>query len=69
MLDGSGEAGCDEVCFPVHSCWDSRNVSVVGVFEPGPSSIENDTHGIEKLLLKSQVSEKFLHIEVNLIIQ
>ena len=36
---------------------------------PGPSSVENDAHGIEKLLLKSQVSEKFLHSEVNLIIQ
>ena len=27
---------------------------------PGPSSIENDAHDIEKLLLKSQVSEKIL---------
>ena len=35
----------------------------------GPSSIENDAHGIEKLLLKTQVSEKFLHSEVNLILQ
>ena len=34
-----------------------------------PSSIENDAHGIEKLLLKTQVSEKFLHSELNLIIQ
>ena len=30
---------------------------------------ENDVHGIEKLLLKTQVSEKFLHSKVNLIIQ
>ena len=35
---------------------------------PGPFSIENDAYGIEKLLLKTQVSEKFLHSEVNLII-
>jgi len=34
-----------------------------------PSSIENYAQGIEKLLLKTQVSEKFLHSEVNLIIQ
>ena len=41
-----------------------------------PSSIENDIDGIEndahcneKLLLKTQVSEKFLHSEVDLIIQ
>ena len=26
-----------------------------------PSSIENDAHGIKKLLLKTQVSEKLLH--------
>ena len=31
--------------------------------------IENDAHDIEKHLLKTQVSEKFLHSEVNLIIQ
>ena len=30
---------------------------------------ENYAHGIEKLLLKTQVSEKFLHSEVNLITQ
>ena len=36
---------------------------------PGPSSIENDAHDIEKLLLKTQISEKLLHSEVNLIIQ
>ena len=36
---------------------------------PRPWSIENYAYGIEKLLLKTQVSEKFLHSEVNLIIQ
>ena len=36
---------------------------------PGPSSIENNEHGIEKLLLKTQANEKFWHSEVNLIIQ
>ena len=35
---------------------------------PGPSSIEIDAHGIEKLLLKTHVNEKFLHSEENLII-
>ena len=34
---------------------------------PGPSSIENDVHVIEKLLLKIEVSEKFLHSEVKCI--
>ena len=33
------------------------------------SSIENDAHGIEKLLLRTQVSEKFFHSEVIIIIQ
>jgi len=37
---------------------------------PGPSSIENDAHGIEKLLLKIQVSLiSSLHSEVNQLIQ
>ena len=37
---------------------------------PGPSSIENDAHNIEKLLLKTQVSlTSFLHSEVTQIIQ
>jgi len=36
---------------------------------PGLSSIENDAHSIEKLLLKIQVSlTSFLHSEVNQII-
>ena len=30
---------------------------------------ENDAPSIEKLLLKTQVSEKFLHSEVNLLLQ
>ena len=34
-----------------------------------PLSIENYAHGIEKLLLKTQVSEQVLHSEVNLLIQ
>ena len=35
----------------------------------GQSSIENDAHGIKKLLLKTQVSlTSFLHSEVNQII-
>ena len=32
-------------------------------------SIENDSHVIKKLLLKTQASEKFLHSEMNLTIQ
>ena len=36
---------------------------------PGPSSIENDANGIEKLLLKTKVSlTSFMHSEVNQII-
>ena len=36
----------------------------------GPSSIENDANGIEKLLLKnSSKLNKFLHSEVNQLIQ
>jgi hypothetical protein len=31
MLGSPGGTGCDEVCFPVHSGWDSRDVSVGGV--------------------------------------
>ena len=37
---------------------------------PGPSNIENDAHGIEKpLLINSSKLNKFLHSEVNLLIQ
>ena len=32
MLDGPGGTGYNEVRVPVHSCWDSRDVSVAGVF-------------------------------------
>ena len=32
MLDDPGGTGCNEVCFLVHGCWDSRDVGVVGVF-------------------------------------
>ena len=28
MLDGPGGTGCDNVCFPVHGCWDCRDVGV-----------------------------------------
>ena len=33
MLDDPCGTGCGEVCFPVHGCWDSRDVGVVGVFD------------------------------------
>ena len=33
-------------------------------FSPGPSSIENDAYDIENILLKTQVSEKFLRSKV-----
>ena len=36
---------------------------------PGQPSIENEAHDIEKLLPKTQVSEKFWHSEMNLKIQ
>ena len=66
MLDGPGVTGCN---FSVCSCWDSRDVIVAAVFDcvkqcngtlqpvpPVPSSFNNDAYGIEKLLLKTQVS-------------
>ena len=31
MLGGLGGTGCDEVRFPVHDGWGSRDVSVAGV--------------------------------------
>ena len=31
MLDGPGGTGYNEVRVPVHSCWDSRDVSVAGI--------------------------------------
>ena len=42
---------------------------IFSAWPAGPSIIENDAQVIEKLLLKTQVSENFLHIEVILIIQ
>ena len=33
MLDGPGGTDCDEVHFPVHGFWDSRDVRVVVVFD------------------------------------
>ena len=65
MLDGPGGTGCD---VPVRCCWVSSDVIVAAVYDcvkeprtgtpqpvpPGPSRIENDAHGIEKLLLKTQ---------------
>ena len=30
MFDGPGGTGCD---VPVHGCWDSRDVTVAGVFD------------------------------------
>ena len=33
MVGGSGGTGCDEVCFPVHGGWDSRDVIVAAVFD------------------------------------
>ena len=31
MYGGPGGTGFDEVRFPVHACWDSRDVSVAGL--------------------------------------
>ena len=31
MIVGPGGTGCDEVRFPVHSGWDSRDASVAGM--------------------------------------
>ena len=33
MLDSHCGTGCDEVRFPVHGDWDSRNVSVAGMYD------------------------------------
>ena len=75
LLDGPGGTGCD---VPVRGCWVSRDVIVAAVYDcvfdtsqpvpPGPSSNENDAHGIKKLLLKTQVSlTSFLQSEVKII--
>ena len=31
MLGGPGGTGCNEVRFPIHGDWDSRDVSMAGV--------------------------------------
>ena len=50
--------------------FDAKCIIFNGTAVPqGLSTIENDAHDIEKLLLKAQISEKFLHSEVNLLIQ
>ena len=60
MFDGPGGTGWN---VPVQT----RRFQPV---PPGPSSIKNDAHGIEKLLLKTQVNlTSFLHSEVNKLIQ
>ena len=46
-----------------------KKKNFIAASSTGTVNIENDTHGIEKLLLKTQVSEKFLHSEVKLLIQ
>ena len=51
MLDGPGGTGCN---VPVRSCCDLQTETLQPV-PLGPSNIENDAHGIEKLLLKTQV--------------
>ena len=33
MLDGPGGTGCEEVRFPVHGGWDSRDVSMAGMYD------------------------------------
>ena len=33
MIGGPAETAYNEVCFPVHEGWDSRDVSVIGVFD------------------------------------
>jgi hypothetical protein len=42
----------------------NRKTNFTADSSPGPSDIDNNAHDIEKLLLKTQVSEKFLHSEV-----
>ena len=50
LLGGPGGTGFDEVRFPV---------CLVQLVLLGPPSIDNGTHGTEKLMLKTQVSEDF----------
>jgi hypothetical protein len=49
----------------IYDKWNECRTSLQSVPSELPS-IENDAHGIEKLLLKTQISEKFLSSEVNL---
>ena len=37
-----------------------HNLHLLEFLAPGPPSIENDAHEIEKLLLKTQVSKDFV---------
>ena len=56
----------DQIHYKSHTLFDTiihsthNNISAIPTtlqpVTPGPSSIENDAHGIEKLLLKTQVS-------------
>ena len=56
------------ICGMLSNPWQQFLLEVIGSIW-GPSSIENDAHDIEKLLLKSQVSlTSFLPSEVNQII-
>ena len=47
MLHGPGETDCGKVRFPVHGCWDSRDV---GVFDCVKACLR--FVNIEKVLLK-----------------
>ena len=59
MFDGPGGTGCDV---------QQPRTGTSQPVPPGPSSIENDAHCIEKLLLKTQVSlTSFLQNEVKII--
>ena len=51
MLGGHSGTHYDEVRFPVHGGKQTSSQLV----PPGPPSIENNAHGIEKLLLKTKV--------------
>ena len=61
MLGGSGGTGCNGICFPVHSDWNSRDISMAGVCDCVKECmrIENGSHGTEKLLLQIQLSDDF----------
>ena len=38
-----------------------KSAMVHNVVDPGPPSIENDAHGTEKFLLKTEISEYFAY--------